>query len=96
MLWLGERTRNLDGAHVEYMRGVGNPIGVKLGPSANADDVLRLMDVLDPDQEAGPPGAHHAHGQRQGRRCDCRPCCAPCAGPDARRCGAAIPCTATR
>ncbi|MDM0104958.1 3-deoxy-7-phosphoheptulonate synthase class II [Variovorax sp. J22R24] len=53
MLWLGERTRQLDGAHVEYMRGVGNPIGVKLGPSASPDDVLRLMDLLDPEQEPG-------------------------------------------
>ncbi|MDM0049639.1 class II 3-deoxy-7-phosphoheptulonate synthase [Variovorax sp. J22R115] len=53
MLWLGERTRQIDGAHVEYLRGVGNAIGVKLGPSASPDDVLRLMDVLDPDQEPG-------------------------------------------
>ncbi|MDM0057185.1 class II 3-deoxy-7-phosphoheptulonate synthase [Variovorax fucosicus] len=53
MLWLGERTRRLDGAHVEYLRGLGNAIGVKLGPSASPDDVLRLMDVLDPDQEPG-------------------------------------------
>ena len=53
MLWLGERTRNPDGAHVEFLRGLGNAVGVKIGPSANADDVLRLMDVLDPDQEAG-------------------------------------------
>jgi len=53
MLWLGERTRRLDGAHVEYLRGLSNPIGVKLGPSASPDDVLRLMDVLDPHQEPG-------------------------------------------
>lgn len=53
MLWLGERTRQIDGAHVEYMRGVSNSIGVKLGPTASPDDVLRLMDVLDPEQEPG-------------------------------------------
>jgi 3-deoxy-7-phosphoheptulonate synthase len=53
MLWLGERTRQVDGAHVEYLRGVGNVIGVKLGPTAQADDVLRLLDVLDPRQEPG-------------------------------------------
>ncbi|MDM0026729.1 class II 3-deoxy-7-phosphoheptulonate synthase [Variovorax saccharolyticus] len=53
MLWLGERTRQLDGAHVEYLRGIGNPIGVKLGPSASADDLLRLMDVLDPGGDPG-------------------------------------------
>ena len=53
MLWLGERTRGLDGAHVEYLRGIDNPIGVKLGPSASADDVLRLLDQLDPDNQPG-------------------------------------------
>ena len=53
MLWLGERTRAVDGAHVEYLRGVQNAIGVKLGPAADADDVLRLLDRLDPGQEPG-------------------------------------------
>jgi 3-deoxy-7-phosphoheptulonate synthase len=53
MLWLGERTRQVDGAHVEYLRGVSNVIGVKLGPTADADDVLRLLDVLDPQQDPG-------------------------------------------
>ena len=53
MLWLGERTRKLSGAHVEYLRGVQNPIGFKLGPSATCEDVLRLLEVLDPDQEPG-------------------------------------------
>ena len=53
MLWLGERTRQLDGAHVEYLRGIENPIGVKLGPQASPDDVLRLIDVLDPDASDG-------------------------------------------
>jgi 3-deoxy-7-phosphoheptulonate synthase len=53
MLWLGERTRSVEGAHVEYLRGVDNPIGVKLGPAARAQDVLHLLDVLDPHQEPG-------------------------------------------
>ena len=53
MLWLGERTRQPDGAHVEYLRGLDNVIGVKVGPSAAADDVLRLLDILDPQQEPG-------------------------------------------
>jgi 3-deoxy-7-phosphoheptulonate synthase len=53
MLWLGERTRQVDGAHVEYLRGVRNVLGVKLGPSASGDDVLRLLDVLDPQHEPG-------------------------------------------
>lgn len=53
LLWLGERTRQIDGAHVEYLRGIGNAIGVKLGPSASPDDALRLADVLDPKREPG-------------------------------------------
>ncbi|MBF0425445.1 MAG: 3-deoxy-7-phosphoheptulonate synthase class II [Magnetococcales bacterium] len=53
MLWIGERTRQLDGAHVEFLRGVHNPIGVKIGPTATADDLLRLCDRLNPDNEAG-------------------------------------------
>ncbi len=53
MLWLGERTRQLDGAHIEYLRGIANPIGVKVGPTATPEDVLGLMDALDPKQEPG-------------------------------------------
>jgi 3-deoxy-7-phosphoheptulonate synthase len=53
LLWLGERTRALDGAHLEYLRGIDNPLGVKIGPTASADDVLRLLDALDPAQEPG-------------------------------------------
>jgi 3-deoxy-7-phosphoheptulonate synthase len=52
-LWIGDRTRQLDGAHVEFMRGVKNPIGVKVGPSMEPDDLLRIMDVLDPNNEPG-------------------------------------------
>ncbi|GAB3770244.1 3-deoxy-7-phosphoheptulonate synthase class II [Ramlibacter monticola] len=53
MLWLGERTRQVEGAHVEYLRGIRNVVGVKLGPAADPDDVLRLLDRLDPRQEPG-------------------------------------------
>ena len=53
MLWIGDRTRQLGGAHVEYCRGVRNPIGLKCGPTIQADDLLRLIDALDPAQEAG-------------------------------------------
>jgi 3-deoxy-7-phosphoheptulonate synthase len=53
MLWLGERTRALDGAHVEFLRGLDNPLGVKLGPAARPDDVLHLLERLDPANEAG-------------------------------------------
>ena len=53
MLWIGERTRQLDGAHVEFLRGVGNPLGVKIGPKATRDDVLGLCDALNPDAIPG-------------------------------------------
>lgn len=53
MLWIGERTRDLDGAHVEFLSHVKNPIGVKLGPTASVDDALRLIDKLDPEREPG-------------------------------------------
>jgi 3-deoxy-7-phosphoheptulonate synthase len=52
-LWIGERTRNLDGAHVEYFASIRNPIGVKLGPSTTPADVLELIDKLDPSREPG-------------------------------------------
>lgn len=53
MLWIGDRTRQPDGAHVEFLRGVGNPIGCKVGPSMTTDDLLRLCDALNPDNEPG-------------------------------------------
>ncbi|MEU1513084.1 class II 3-deoxy-7-phosphoheptulonate synthase [Streptomyces sp. NPDC005811] len=53
LLWIGERTRQVDGAHVEFFSRISNPIAVKLGPSAAADDVLRLVDRLDPHREPG-------------------------------------------
>ena len=53
MIWIGERTRQLDGAHVEYARGIRNPIGVKCGPTMEPDELLRLIDVLNPDDEPG-------------------------------------------
>lgn len=53
MLWIGDRTRQLDGAHVEFMRGIQNPIGIKAGPSMDTDDLIRLCDVLNPKNEAG-------------------------------------------
>jgi 3-deoxy-7-phosphoheptulonate synthase len=52
-LWIGERTRQLDGAHVDLMSRVRNPIGVKLGPSTSPEDALALMDKLNPDDEPG-------------------------------------------
>ncbi|OYY28277.1 MAG: 3-deoxy-7-phosphoheptulonate synthase class II [Azorhizobium sp. 35-67-15] len=53
LLWIGDRTRQPDHAHVEYFRGIRNPIGIKCGPSLSADGLLRLLDILQPDNEAG-------------------------------------------
>lgn len=53
MLWIGDRTRFPGSAHVEFLRGVGNPIGMKVGPTTGADDLLRLIDVLNPGNRAG-------------------------------------------
>ena len=53
MIWIGDRTRQYDHAHVEFCRGVKNPIGIKCGPSLKADDLLRLVDILNPADEAG-------------------------------------------
>ncbi len=53
MLWIGDRTRQLDGAHVEFLRGVANPIGLKAGPTLAPDELLRLIDVLDPRNDPG-------------------------------------------
>ncbi|MGY8963002.1 MAG: class II 3-deoxy-7-phosphoheptulonate synthase [Rhodospirillales bacterium] len=52
-LWIGERTRQLDHAHVEFLRGVDNPIGFKAGPTIDPDDILRMIETLNPDNEAG-------------------------------------------
>ncbi|WP_106403712.1 class II 3-deoxy-7-phosphoheptulonate synthase [Actinocorallia populi] len=52
-LWIGERTRQLDGAHVEFLRHIRNPIGVKLGPTTTPDDALALVDKLNPEGEPG-------------------------------------------
>jgi 3-deoxy-7-phosphoheptulonate synthase len=53
LLWIGERTRALDGAHIEFARQIRNPIAVKLGPTSTTAEVLALIDVLDPDREPG-------------------------------------------
>ncbi len=53
MVWIGERTRQLDGAHVEFFRGIENPIGCKIGPTATPEDVVALCNAVDPDREPG-------------------------------------------
>ncbi len=53
MIWIGDRSRQLDGAHVEFCRGVENPIGMKCGPSMDEDELVRLIEYMDPHNEAG-------------------------------------------
>ena len=53
MVWIGDRTRQPDGGHVEFCRGIKNPIGLKCGPSLPVDDLLRLIDILNPTNEPG-------------------------------------------
>ncbi|EJC97863.1 DAHP synthetase [Fomitiporia mediterranea MF3/22] len=52
-VWIGDRTRQLDGAHVEYFRGIRNPIGIKVGPSMCGDELVRLLDIVNPERESG-------------------------------------------
>ncbi len=53
MLWVGERTRQIDGAHVEFLSGIANPIGVKVGPTMKPDELMSLLDILNPRNEPG-------------------------------------------
>jgi 3-deoxy-7-phosphoheptulonate synthase len=53
MVWLGNRTQQLDGAHVEYLKGIQNPIGIKVGPPFDIDNLLSLLDTINPAHEAG-------------------------------------------
>ena len=68
LLWVGERTRQPDGAHVEFLRGVGNPIGIKMGPGITVDSLLRLIERLNPENDPAPPDAHFSHGGEFGAR----------------------------
>ena len=53
MLWVGDRTRQVDGAHVEFVRGLSNPLGLKVGPTMGVDELRRLVEVLNPDNTPG-------------------------------------------
>merc|ERR1711979_138706 len=53
LLWIGDRTRQLDNAHVEYFRGISNPIGCKIGPSMKGDELQELVKILNPNKEEG-------------------------------------------
>ena len=72
-VWIGERTRQLDGAHVELFRHIRNPIGVKLGPTTTPDDAIALAGRLNPDNEAGPADVRHPLRRRADPRRPARP-----------------------
>lgn len=63
--WIGDRTRSLDGAHIEYFRGIRNPVAVKIGPSTSPDELLELTRILDPDNEPGHLTIIHRLGAQQ-------------------------------
>ncbi len=63
--WIGDRTRNLDEAHVEYFRGIANPIAVKVGPSMNSDELIQLIDVLNPHNIPGRLMLIHRFGHQK-------------------------------
>jgi 3-deoxy-7-phosphoheptulonate synthase len=63
--WIGDRTRSLDGAHVEYFRGISNPVGVKLGPSMTTDELSALLEVLSPENEPGRLTLIHRFGAKK-------------------------------
>jgi 3-deoxy-7-phosphoheptulonate synthase len=69
MPWIGDRTRDIDGAHVEFFRGVNNPIGVKVGPTMTPEQLQTLVDRLDPKNEPGRLTLIHRLGARQIERC---------------------------
>lgn len=53
MLWIGDRTRGLNEAHIEFLRGIKNPLGIKIGPTTKVDDMLEMIDILNPSNESG-------------------------------------------
>ncbi len=67
--WIGERTRSLDGAHIEYFRGIVNPIGVKIGPRTTPEEALKLTEVLNPANEPGRLTLIHRFGVEHVERC---------------------------
>ena len=53
MLWVGDRTRQYDGAHIEFVKGIGNPIGIKVGPTIDTDELLKIIDIINPENTPG-------------------------------------------
>ena len=77
MLWIGDRTALRRRAHVEFLRGVGNPIGMKCGPSLEPDELLRLLDTLNPARRARPDHADRPLRRTTRSRPGCRRWSAP-------------------
>ena len=97
LLWIGERTRQLDGAHVEFLSGVENPVGVKLGPDADARrGASRSASGSTPSRAPGPPRARQPHGRRPRRRRAAAAAARGAATRATRSCGRATRCTGTR
>jgi len=67
--WIGERTRSLDGAHIEYFRGISNPIGIKIGPSVGPEEAVAIAEVLNPANEAGRLTFLHRLGAERVEQC---------------------------
>ena len=96
LLWIGERTRQLDGAHVEFFSGVHNPLAVKLGPTATPAEAVELCERLNPRSSAGAAHVRRAHGRRRTCRSSCRRSSARSRRRVIRCCGHATRCTRTR
>ena len=95
MIRVGDRTRQPDHAHVEYARGIKNPIRLKCGPSLETDGLLRLIDILNPKNEAGRLTLICRFGFDKVEK-HLPKLIRAVEKPGARSCGRAIPCTATR
>ncbi|GAA2996301.1 hypothetical protein GCM10020229_06030 [Kitasatospora albolonga] len=93
MVWIGERTRQLDHAHIEFAAKVRNPIGVKPRPDHHGREALTLIERLDPEREPRPPDLHHPDGRGQGPRAPAHPV-EKVTAPAPSRCGSATRCTA--
>ena len=95
LLWAGERTRQSDGAHVEFLSGIHNPVGVKIGPEASPDEVVDLCRRLDPGREPGRLTLVARMGAQRVREC-LPPLLRRSRGPAIPSSGRATPCTGTR
>ena len=95
LLWIGERTRDLGGAHVEFAQQIRNPVAVKIGPTACSSDVLALVKAARPGRRAGPPDPDHPDGGGPDPARRCRRWSRPWPAAGLASCGCATRCTAT-